>query len=109
MSGRKDRYRHQKELPGAREALHELLVTMTEVATEELKCSGVSVVTSTINLFATELGEFAPKEAAQMFRAIADMLDAGQVTEEMEKRRVDAVKAIFAKMDLLNQEPKGNV
>ena len=82
---------------------HSVLLAATEEGAKAIGCTGASFVLMGIGIWASELCELDAQATAQFYRAIGDLYDpASDETKKKhaEKRRITAVRKLFAALDL---------
>lgn len=93
-----------------RNFIHRVLISATGHMAQGLKCTGVSIVTMGIGIWAAELAELDPKASALLLRALADMVDDRSTPAsraEAESRRAYAAKRLHQALDTMMTRPAG--
>ncbi|WP_421925525.1 hypothetical protein [Neoaquamicrobium sediminum] len=94
-----------------RASVHRCLLAATEVGAREINATGVSFVVIGTGIWAAELAELDARATAKFLRGVADIFD--PKTNQNQKRRAEesraqAVRALYAALDLEMAEAKGN-
>lgn len=99
---------HQRDIL---DAVHRRLLEATAVGAQEIGATGASFVIIGVGVWAAELTELDGVATARYFRALADLFDPrtndGQ-KRRAEKDRSQAVRALYASLDLQMAETQGN-
>lgn len=93
-----------------RDFIHSVLISATGHIAQGLKCTGVSIVTMGIGIWAAELAELDSKAAAQLLRALADMVDdrsSPASRAEAENRRAYAAQRLHQALDTMMARSAG--
>lgn len=98
------------EAERVRHIINRHLIACTNSAARDLKCTGVSVVTMGIGIWADELAQLHPEAASNLMKALADMLhpkstDASRA--EAENRRAYAVSRLHQALDVMMASSQG--
>jgi len=99
---------HQNEIL---DAVHQLLLATTAVGTKRIGGTGASFVIIGMGVWAAELSTLDGKASAKYLRALADLFDPKTNHNQKlraEKDRAQAVRALYAALDMEMAEVKGN-
>lgn len=105
------RDRVRQALPNQRMIIEDALYKATKETCQRLGCTGVSFVTSSINIWAGNLHELSPKATADFLRALADQVEGGGPVGDSEERRQVAVRELFQRAEeegLRDDPPQGS-
>jgi hypothetical protein len=91
--------------------VHEHLLAATEVGAKAIGATGATFVIVGVGVWASELTELDARATAKYFRALADIFD--PKTNPSQKARADkdrsqAVRSLYAALDLVMAEAKGH-
>ncbi|TAM97295.1 MAG: hypothetical protein EPN45_19515 [Rhizobiaceae bacterium] len=91
--------------------VHQHLLAATEIGAKAIGATGISFVIIGMGVWTTELMELDARAAAKYLRSLADIFD--PATNENQKRRgekarAQAVRALFATLDLEMAETIGH-
>ncbi len=99
---------HQREIL---DAVHDVLHGATHVAGDRLGMSGCAFVIIGMGIWAVELAELDGRASAKYLRSLADLFDPASNDgrkRRAEKDRSQAVRALYAALDLTMAEAEGN-
>jgi hypothetical protein len=91
--------------------VHARLLAVTAAGAKDIGANGASFVVIGIAVWARELAELDGRAMAKYFRALADLYDSRTNDNQKlraEKDRAQAVRALFAALDLEMAEAEGN-
>lgn len=98
------------EAQRAARLLHLHLMSCTDNAAQDLGCTGVSVVTMGIGIWAVELAELDPAATGWLLRALADLVDPRATPASRaaaENRRAYAARKLHQALDTRMARPVG--
>lgn len=96
---------------GIRDTVHRHLLAATEIGAREIGATGVSFVTIGMGIWTAELAELDAKATAKFLRALADNFDPRSNDNQKrraEELRAQAVRALYAALDLEMSEAQGD-
>lgn len=93
------------------DTVHQVLLATTKVGAEKIGATGATFVIIGMGVWTVELAELDGRATAKYLRALADIFDPR--TNENQKRRAEkdrsqAVRALYAALDLTMAEAEGN-
>jgi len=94
-----------------RKRVHRQLLAVTEIGAREINTTGVSFVTIGMGIWAAELAELDGRATAKLLRALADCFDPRNNDNQKrraEESRAQAVRALYAALDLEMSEAGGH-